>query len=496
MDELGHLIYSFVNWGVDDQFSTMDNPKIERYQKLCAKLRMLCCAGDRDATPKQVQDMIYETEFVSHVTYVFRLKPKDFHKTCQEVLMQTIVQVCSIGTAFARGNPKNQHALYAIVEDALWLMQGNAATLDPTKVGLDASAGHLSGDQPEIGMLVAAIFRDNCDLCQRVSQELVEKFGTLVELERRRGGFSPWYLSFFRAVISANNQPVFRNQSLVGEALQRSGPGTSLHLLLGPRGAERIQFLASRFKSGALLQDSEAVVHRDPEDAELNYYISCLDLLVGLAQGHGSRHIVNKPFVVSLFPPIEAIHLLIRLPPSEATSGVGSSVTRFMRIRWLWLLHGVLYDVETALSDVDTLCSPEHVHFFDRLLQWLEQALRLAPPTNTPVGSARQAAAASSTSDYPMLGEEEGQYVRARLQCVDAFFGGPYKKVKDAAVAEGLLVVCRSYAKRFGPLVRLTGRQLLHVTLRDQELLQVAAYRVLAAHVSATVLGRQQEVQI
>jgi len=148
VDELGHLIYSFENWGVDDQFSTMDNPKIERYQKLCAKLRMLCCAGDRDATRKQVQDMIYETEFVSHVTYVIRLKPKDFHKTCQEVLMQTIVQVCSIGTAFARGNPKNQHALYAIVEDALWLMQGNAATLDPTKVGLDASAGHLSGDQP------------------------------------------------------------------------------------------------------------------------------------------------------------------------------------------------------------------------------------------------------------------------------------------------------------------------------------------------------------
>ncbi len=238
-------------------------------------------------------------------------------------------------------------------------------------------------------------------------------------------------------------------------------------MLLGPRGAERIQFLASRFKSGALLQDSEAVVRRNPEDAELIYYISCLDLLVGLAQGHGSRHIVNKPFVVSLFPPIEAIHLLIRLPPSEATSGVGSSVTRFMRIRWLWLLHGVLYDVETALSDVDTLCSPEHVDFCGRLLQWLEQALRLAPPTNTPVGSARQAAAASSTSDYPMLGEEEEQHVRAMLQCVDAFFGGPYKKVKDAAVAEGLLVVCGSYTKRFSPLVRLTGRQLPYVTLRD-----------------------------
>ena len=31
VDELGHLIYSFENWGVDDQFSTMDNPKIESY---------------------------------------------------------------------------------------------------------------------------------------------------------------------------------------------------------------------------------------------------------------------------------------------------------------------------------------------------------------------------------------------------------------------------------------------------------------------------------
>ncbi len=62
VDEQGHLIYSFENWGVDDQFSTMDNPKIESYQELCAKVRVLCCAGDRDATPKQVQGMIYVTE--------------------------------------------------------------------------------------------------------------------------------------------------------------------------------------------------------------------------------------------------------------------------------------------------------------------------------------------------------------------------------------------------------------------------------------------------
>ncbi len=75
VDELGHLIYSFENWGVDDQFSTMDNPKIESYQELCAKVRVLCCAGDRDATPKQVQDMFYVTEFVSDVTYVTGTAP-------------------------------------------------------------------------------------------------------------------------------------------------------------------------------------------------------------------------------------------------------------------------------------------------------------------------------------------------------------------------------------------------------------------------------------
>ncbi len=107
------------------------------------------------------------------------------------------------------------------------------------------------------------------------------------------------------------------------------------------------------------------------------------------------------------------------------------------------------------------------VGFFDRLLQWLEQALRLAPPTNTAVGCARQAAAPSSTSGYPMLGEKEEQHVRALLQCVDAFFGGPYKKVKETAVAESPLVGCGSCTKRFRPLVRLTGRRLPYVTLRD-----------------------------
>ena len=87
-------------------------------------------------------------------------------------------------------------------------------------------------------------------------------------------------------MISVNDPPVIRHQSLSVEALQRCGPGAVLHLLQGSRGAERISYLASRFESGAQLRDNEAVMrrHRNADDAELIYYTRCLGLLVCLAK--------------------------------------------------------------------------------------------------------------------------------------------------------------------------------------------------------------------
>ena len=125
----------------DDQFSTVGNAKIECYQKLCAKLRMLCYAGGRDPTPKQVQDMLFETEVISHLTYVVRSKPADFTKIRSDVLGRLIVQFCGIATAFARGNHENQLATHTIVPECLILYEATLPSWTSRRSASTPSAG-------------------------------------------------------------------------------------------------------------------------------------------------------------------------------------------------------------------------------------------------------------------------------------------------------------------------------------------------------------------
>jgi len=100
---LGKLIYSFENWGIDDHFSTLDSQKLMQLCRLCLKIRNLCTMGDAATTPREVQDMLRETEFVSHLSYTLSLNYKDFSSSCRSTLAKVINQVCSASQQFCKG---------------------------------------------------------------------------------------------------------------------------------------------------------------------------------------------------------------------------------------------------------------------------------------------------------------------------------------------------------------------------------------------------------
>ncbi|CAE7221753.1 unnamed protein product, partial [Symbiodinium natans] len=187
---LGRLIYSIENWGVDDDFSTIDNAKLKQFSSLCKRIRGLCINGDPSSSPFEVQKMLHETEFFSHMDYTVRMSFSDFPQS-SEVLVKTVIsQMCHCAVKAVANNSKNQMQAYRSV--------------DAMKA--------LVAEQPESALLLAEIFKGNFTICRRVPEDLIAKFSELILRERMAGSFVSCYIDFYMAIVSAGNKPVVRNQ--------------------------------------------------------------------------------------------------------------------------------------------------------------------------------------------------------------------------------------------------------------------------------------------
>jgi len=258
---VGRLMYSFENWAVDDHFSTVDYEKYAHLQRLCSKIRNLCSAGDSATTPFEVQEMLHETEFFSHFTYLIGLDLSDFIPSCRGLLAKVIALVCNTTSQFVMGNSKNQTLVFGVLPSIIRFIDV----------------------MPEAVHLTASIFGENFELCQQVSEDLIAKVGNLIVRERSQGKFLPWYLMFFEAILVVGTRPVTKNQTIIIELIQQVAPHLVVHLPMGETGRRRLAALAARFECVAQLRCPDAARWAPGEDAELIYYLHSLALLMGLS---------------------------------------------------------------------------------------------------------------------------------------------------------------------------------------------------------------------
>ena len=449
---LGRLLYSIENWGVDDDFSTMDNVKLKQYSSLCKKLRNLCVHGDSSSSPFEVQKMLHETEFFSHVDYTLKMNMYDFPPS-SEVLVKTVIsQMCHCAVKAVANNSKNQMQAYKSV----------------------GAMKSLVSEQPECALLLAEIFKGNFEICRRVPEDLIEDFSELILRERSSNSFVSCYIDFYMAIVSAGNKPVVRNQVPVVEALQRGRPDRMLHLLRSNTELERALDLARHFKSKSVLR-GEDTSELNENDQELAYYLKSLELLGGLARGRGSHSLITKPFVAGLIHPTSAIRQLLRTSttrerrPRDLPLSPIAVAHLTMASRWLELVRHLAYDVDVNLRDVVLLASPLHVEFVRALLDWtrasLEAPARLGGPE-----------------------VEEVLYFRNLILCIDAFFSFCYTPVRESDTGEGMSGLANDYYAYFGRVMQMQA-SVMHkkssnakrwsIAEEEAELLNIAGSRVL-----------------
>ncbi|CAE7922039.1 unnamed protein product, partial [Symbiodinium necroappetens] len=168
-------LYSIENWGVDDDFSTIDNAKLKQFSSLCKRIRGLCINGDPSSSPHEVQKMLHETEFFSHMDYTVRMSFSDFPQSSEPLVKQVISQMCHCAVKAVANNSKNQMQAYR--------------SIDAMKA--------LVAEQPESALLLAEIFKGNFTICRRVPEDLIAKFSELILRERMAGSFVSCYIDFY-----------------------------------------------------------------------------------------------------------------------------------------------------------------------------------------------------------------------------------------------------------------------------------------------------------
>ncbi|CAE7304938.1 unnamed protein product [Symbiodinium sp. CCMP2592] len=135
-----------------------------------------------------------------------------------------------------------------------------------------------------------------------------------------RSDGAEWLLSlppaFSQAAEAVGSQGVSRNQILVIECLQKHN---GKNLMNAGLMLDRVRQLIQNFTSTEMLKRPSPDGWR-PQDGELVYYASCLDLLVGIAEGR-SNNLINKPFVSDIF---SSIHALALLNKASGTTTVGT----------------------------------------------------------------------------------------------------------------------------------------------------------------------------
>lgn len=452
---LGKLVYSFENWGVDDQFSSVDNAKFMQVQRVCLKLRSLALVGDSNSTALEIQKMLHETEFFSHFCYIVQTDATDYAASARPLLAKVTALICSCARSFVAANPKNQALVFEVLDCAMWL--------------LDA--------QPDMALLAVEVFRGNRELCQQVTADLVNRFAELIVRDRQLGKTGPWYLLFFNAIVVAQGTPIVRNQALVIEALKQRSPTAMLHLMQGEDGLDRVVKLADGFSSMGQLRDLEASRWVGGADGELIYYITSVEVLIGVACGHGSQVLVNRPFVSTLFPATSLMRLLLRTSRVRAPPPNGmkhASVHVRLKIIWMKLARLLLYDVEKNMVDIDLLASPLHVEFFQEMLDWIERALR---PERAQGGNAQE----QLPDDTVLLSDDDEEHTRAMLLCVDDFFKNLYSTVSQYDICHPLLEATTRYATFFTKILHTTaGLTGPACGLRDVSLLRITAHRVVS----------------
>jgi len=450
MEDLGKLIYGFENWGVDDYFSGVEKNKLTTAEKICESLRKACREGHEGVPTFDIQAMLCQTEFFSHVLYSLKLDPTDYQHDCRGNLNALTGCLCGAAVMFIRDNPSNQTMMMQVVP----------------------YAEKLFDEVPESALLVAEVFRNNLELCNQLSESLIVHIGDLIKRERRAGHFVPWYINFFCCIITAGQQAVPRNQVLVAETVKRLTPKALLRV--GKEmSAKHIQELAAKFSSPEQLADLAPSGWKDA-DGELIYYIYCLDLCAGLATGQSLHSMMLKPYANSIFPVSNAIRLLMVIQLPALTHGF--SIHRHLRTRWFKILRLVLYDVDLKLIDTDLLTSPLHMDFLGMLLEWLAAVLGL------PSANDAQRAAGSKTPaiwSVPDVNSDEVAYINEMLDCVDGFFRVPFHEIKNLELGQGLVRIAKTYQHRFSSPVRANLEKA--VLLPVGEKLQVAAHRVAAA---------------
>eukprot|EP00931_Biecheleriopsis_adriatica_P072653 TRINITY_DN47081_c0_g1_i1.p1 TRINITY_DN47081_c0_g1~~TRINITY_DN47081_c0_g1_i1.p1 ORF type:complete len:2919 (+),score=455.88 TRINITY_DN47081_c0_g1_i1:1094-8758(+) len=417
---LGRLIYSIENWGVDDHFSTMDNAKCKQFALLCKKIGNLVTTGDGSSSPFEVQKMLHETEFFDHLVYVINMNCSDFPPSSEQLVKSVIAQTCNCAARVVANNSKNQTSAYRSVPHLR----------------------RLVGDQPECAGLLAQIFKGNVEFCKRVPEDLIKQFAELILRERLKGKFVMCYIEFFLAIVSPGTQGyMLRNQIPVVDALNRGKPEVMLHLLRGGNESERVLELARRFKSKELLRGEESSAAPSDNDHELLYYLKSLELLAGVASGRGAQALITKPFVSNLLHPTMVIRQLLRTsttrerrPRDMVLSPVAVAHLR-MASRWLDLLCNVVYDVDVNLRDHALLSTPLHVEFVRALLPWTQASIDAPPLAGGPE-------------------EEETQYFKALLSCIDSFFSFCFIPVCEYETGEAVKQLGPEYSAFFNKALR------------------------------------------
>eukprot|EP00439_Symbiodinium_sp_Y106_P075871 s4180_g15.t1 len=205
-----------------------------------------------------------------------------------------------------------------------------------------------------------------------------------------RSDGAEWLLSlppaFSQAAEAVGSQGVSRNQIFVIECLQKHNGKNLMNAgLMLDRVRQLIQNFTSTDSAGMRVERRAPEMLKRPspdgwrpQDGELVYYASCLDLLVGIAEGR-SNNLINKPFVSDIFSSIHALALLNKVQPVEDVTPVAVDwsrdhlkrrssdieVTRHLRTRWLHLLQLLLYDVDKTLYDTSLMSSPSHFEFLE-----------------------------------------------------------------------------------------------------------------------------------
>lgn len=464
--QMSKILYSFENWSCEDEFSISDRKPLNELEEIGKRLQK-ACSGNAPASGRMVQDMLIHTDFVSIAGYWLMLDWQDTNPESRLLHRRLTAIVCSIATAFCRNNPKNQGVF-------MDFLPGLSKVLD-------------EDDFPESAALVAEIFRGNLTNCEQVPEELIEDFGNQMVRTKRAGRYVPWYTFFFSSIVAVGSQGVSRNQIFVIECLQKHN---GKNLMNAGLMLDRVRQLIQNFTSTEMLKRPSPDGWR-PQDGELVYYASCLDLLVGIAEGR-SNNLINKPFVSDIFSSIHALALLNKVQPVEDVTPV-AVVTRHLRTRWLHLLQLLLYDVDKTLYDTSLMSSPSHFEFLEKLLTSMEALLTLGPVPDTP--RAVEPPEQAVPSNFKALDQEKEEYLAAILNCIDSFFNGPFQACinKDETAGEQLQVLGRKYLKRFQVLERSVAFR-ARLPSGSVELLSVAAYRVMTAVEGKADAATLQEV--